>query len=283
MRHVALLLITAIAACAAVEDSGDPSVTAEQLALEERGPADAHVRYAKGHSGGSAGNLVDHGGKVLAASNTYAIWWGDPSAFPADAVDLESLLAGLGGSRYLAITNQYMRGATAASSFKGSFTDTSAPPRHGPNTGTIVDEACAVINRSGLTPDPDGLYAVFTSNYPAHIKYCAWHSHGSCNGVDIQVAYLPSGTGVAGCDPFVAKDLGCNNVSQYTRSVADSLAHEFSETITDADISAWYDSTGAEIGDKCNFVYGSCVTLGGVSWQIQEEWSNAANGCVQEQ
>jgi hypothetical protein len=38
---------------------------------------------------------------------------------------------------------------------------------------------------------------------------------------------------------------------------------------------------GSEIGDKCNFVYQHCVSLGGYHWQIQAEWSNAINGCAQ--
>ena len=192
---------------------------------------------------------------------------------------LESLLAGFGGSGYLAIANQYMRGASATSSFVSGYNDPSAPPSHGPKTSTIVGEACSVINAHGLTADTDALYLVFTSNFP-HVSFCAWHDHGSCNGVDIQVAYLPNTAGVTGCDP--GNLFSCNSYSEGTRSIADSVAHEFMETVTDPDISAWYDKNGAEIGDKCNFDYGSCVTLGnGSSWQLQKEWSNAASGCVQ--
>jgi hypothetical protein len=268
-------LALTVAGCGAVDDPGSLS----EAVRAENGPPDAHVKMAgNGHK--TPGPLIDHGGKLLSTSHTYAIWWGDQSAFPPDSSDLVSLLGALGGSNYLAIANEYMRGATATSTYLGSFTDTSAPPSHGPTTAAIVAEACSVINANGLTADTDALYAVFTSNFPK-VNYCAWHSHGTCNGVDIQVAYLPSGTGVAGCDPFIAANLNCNSVSQYTRSVADSLVHEFMETVTDPDINAWLDQNGGEIGDKCNFTYASCVSLGGVSWQIQEEWSNAANGCVQ--
>jgi hypothetical protein len=265
-----------------VAGCGAPGELSEsEQAVNENGPADAHVRMGKGQQKASGGNLVDHGGKVLSVSHTYAIWWGDPTAFPADSSELTTLLGALNGSNYLAISNQYLRGGSASSAFVASYSDTSAPPRRGPQTSTIVSEACSVINANGLTADPNALYAVFTSNYP-RVNYCAWHSHGTCNGVDIQVAYLPSGTGVAGCDPFASNiNLGCNSFSQYTRSVADSLVHEFMETVTDADISAWYDNGGSEIGDKCAFKYASCVSLGGSNWQIQEEWSNQVNGCAQ--
>jgi hypothetical protein len=64
---------------------------------------------------------------------------------------------------------------------------------------------------------------------------------------------------------------------------ADSVAHEFMEAVTDPQITAWYDKRGAEIGDKCNFVYNSCVNLAnGTAWQIQSEWSNAISGCQQQ-
>jgi hypothetical protein len=53
------------------------------------------------------------------------------------------------------------------------------------------------------------------------------------------------------------------------------------EAITDPDLSAWYDSSGSEIGDKCAWKFQSCVNLGSRSWQLQEEWSNSAGGCVQ--
>ena len=273
---IAAVFSASIVACSSAD--ADSSATLEQGVSEA--PPQAHVRWQKKGGGGGSSLLVDHGGKVLPTSHTYAIFWGTPSAFPSDATSgLESLLAGFGGSGYLAIANQYLRGGSATSFFVAGYSDPSSPPSHSPKTSTIVGEACSVINANGLTADTDALYVVFTSNFP-HVGFCAWHDHGSCNGVDIQVAYLPNTAGVGGCDP--GNLFNCNSYSQGTRSIADSLAHEFMETVTDPDISAWYDQNGQEIGDKCNFNYGSCVKLGnGTSWQLQKEWSNAAGGCVQ--
>ena len=59
-------------------------------------------------------------------------------------------------------------------------------------------------------------------------------------------------------------------------------AHELSETITDPSGTAWYDRSGAEIGDKCAWIFNGAVTLdNGSEWQLQEEWSHAVTGCVQ--
>lgn len=229
----------------------------------------------------SGDNLVDHGGKTLPTSSTYAIWWGNQSDFPADAQSgLDSLFEGMTGSSFLGISSQYMRGSAPASTFHTNWTDTSAPPNQDPSISTIVNEACKVLTANGTTPDTDGIYFVYTSN-PSHDNRCAWHNHGTCKGVDIQVAYMPSTTGgVAECDP--GNLYNCNSYSQGTRSLANVTSHEFMETITNADLSAWYDSSDSEIADKCAWNFSSCVTLTNGSWQLQEEWDNATSSCVQQ-
>jgi hypothetical protein len=226
----------------------------------------------------NGGPLVDHGGLVLPASKTYAIYWGPASGFASDLQSgMVSLLSGFNGSSYLGIAQQYMRGAAVSTAYMGSSADTSAPPSKAPSTATIAAEVCKLYP----TPDPSALYIVFTSNTPK-VNYCAWHGTATCNGVTIQVAYIPNQALVSGCSPYTVKNLGCNKLSVGTVASADSVAHEFMEAITDPHIDAWYDRTGSEIGDKCNFTYHSCVTLSTGSWQIQSEWSNAINGCQQQ-
>ena len=228
--------------------------------------------------GQTGGPLIDHGGLVLASSTTHAIYWGTPSAFPGDLQSgMDSLLSGFNGSSYLGIAGQYMRGSGVSTAYAGSFSDTSAPPRNAPKTSDIAAEVCKLYG----TPDPNGIYIVFTSNAP-HISYCAWHSWATCNGVTFQVAYIPNQALLPGCSPYTVSNLGCNGLSDGTVASADSVAHEFMEAVTDPHLNAWYDQNGAEIGDKCNFNYQACVTLkNGGMWQIQSEWSNSINGCQQ--
>jgi hypothetical protein len=233
------------------------------------------------HNASGSGNLIDHGGRVLPSSNTYAIWWGT-GGFPSDAeFGIDALLGGLNGTTFLGVAQQYMRGAAVGSAFHTNWTDTSAPPLRSPSVSTIVAEACKVIAANGRTPDPNALYLVFTSNFPRHVNYCAWHSSGTCNGTTIQVSYQPNTTGIAGCDP--GNLYNCNTYSQGTRSLANVASHEFMEAITDPDLNAWYDSSGQEIGDKCAWQFSSCVnTSNNIKWQLQKEWSNSAGGCVQQ-
>jgi hypothetical protein len=74
------------------------------------------------------------------------------------------------------------------------------------------------------------------------------------------------------------------------------IVHELEETATDPLLNAWYDSTGAENGDKCAWNFGTTMTagngakanvtwnttIGGVTTQywylIQQNWVNAGGG-----
>jgi hypothetical protein len=256
------------------------------IAFTLSGPASAsapssHVKGQKG-AARSTTPLVYGGGKLLTSSTTYAIWWGPSAAFPSDARSgIETLLGGFDKSSYLAIADQYTQ-TTTTSEFVRSLVDTSAPPAHSPSTATIVNEVASVLANNGLTPDKNAVYLVYTSNFP-HVSFCAWHAAGTIGGQIVQVGYLPNTKGVAGCDPGNLFP-NANSFSEGTRSLADSTAHEFMESVTDpVPVTGWADKNGQEIGDKCNFVYsqaGPIVLSNHSKWQIQEEWSNAAGGCA---
>jgi hypothetical protein len=224
--------------------------------------------------------LIDHGGPVLTASKTWAIYWGNASNFPSDLQSgMTSLLSGFNGSSYLGIAQQYMRGSGISTFYAGAVSDSSAPPSRSPSTSVIAAEVVKLFPM----PEANALYIVFTSNAP-NINYCAWHDKASHNGVTFQVAYVPNQAQLlSGCSPYLKTNLACNTLSEATVASADSVAHEFMEAVTDPQINAWYDKRGAEIGDKCNFVYNNCVNLAnGTAWQIQSEWSNAIAGCRQQ-
>jgi len=249
------------------------------------GPAQAgtHAQHLKARHPAkptASGLLVDHGGKLLPSSKTYAIWWGS-SGFPTDErTAIPSLLQGFGGSSYLATADQYMRGGTATSTYVHAYADASAPPSHGPSVNAIVNEVSSVLIANNATPDPNAIYFVYTSNFPK-VNYCAWHSAGSIGGVTVQVAYVPNTTGVTGCAPrggYTAP----NGLTQGTQSIADSTAHEFMEAVTDpVPVSGWVDKNGAEVADKCQTFYGGLVKLNRIQWELQGEWSNAVAGCVE--
>ena len=59
-------------------------------------------------------------------------------------------------------------------------------------------------------------------------------------------------------------------------AIANVTSHELSEAITDPRGSGWYDSGGAEDGDKCAWTFTSLEKVGGQTWKLQQEWSNNA-------
>jgi hypothetical protein len=222
--------------------------------------------------------LIDHGGLVLLHSTTYLIFWGDFSTVASDEpAAMKQLFAGFDGSTYLALGQQYMRSTTIISSSSIGFkNDTSAPPSRAPSPSALGTEAQKAFG----SVQADALYVVFTSNLP-RVNYCAWHSATSVSGTSIEVAYVPLQP--HGCSPLSVSDLGANNgYSDAAVAAADSAAHEFMESVTDPKLNAWYDASGGEIADKCNYNYQSVVTLSnGSRWQIQSEWSNATGTCQQ--
>ena len=274
-------LLAVFALLAGCGGTGIDSLSQESQELDSDGPRHIHWQRGFAHHQGGGSNLIDHGGPVLAADSTYAIWWGAPTAWPSDTQSgIDALFSGFNGTSFLGVANQYMRGGTATSSFVSNFFDSSSPPSRSPSNATLANEVCAVLNANGVPPSSSAIYFIYTSNFPSRANFCAFHTFGTCNGVTIQFAYMPNTTGIAGCDPG---DLfGCNSFSQGTRSLANVTSHEYMEAITDPDLNAWFDSSGQEIGDKCAWQFQSCVTMTSGSWQLQEEWSNAAGGCVQQ-
>jgi len=272
-RRGRLSFAAAAAACFALTATVAVSASAPQShAMRQRGA---------GNHASSSGNLIDHGGPVMPVSTTYAIWWGNQGAWSSDVKSgVGSFFGGLNGSSYLNdIATQYMRNSSVSTVFAGSNNnkqDTSNPPKNNPSTSTIMNE----VLKEYPTPSSGAIYFVFTSNFPRGVNYCAWHSWGTTSkGVHIQFAYMPNTGGVAGCDP--GNTYGSPADSQDLRSLVNVTSHEYMETLTDAQGTAWYDSGGSEIGDKCAWQFSGPVVLGGHTWQLQEEWSNRNSGCIQ--
>ena len=70
--------------------------------------------------------------------------------------------------------------------------------------------------------------------------------------------------------------------------MANVIAHETEEAISDPDLNAWFDSAGNENADKCNFRFGTTSiaangahfnqTLGTLNFLLQMNWENSRGG-----
>jgi len=222
----------------------------------------------------------DAGGAILPASVLYALFWGDPASFPADLKSgIESMLRGLDGSAYLAIADQYMRGAKATTRFEGSLEDRTTPPA----SFDVGTEICRILDLNGVAPRTDGQYFLYTSaGMTSGGSACAWHTSTTCHGIPIQISFMPNPElATGGCD--APDDLRCSSsASKRTRNWQNYTAHELMEAITDShpsDQRAWIAPWIDEIGDACAGRL-SCVPLGAETYQIQSEYSNAAGSCA---
>jgi hypothetical protein len=235
-----------------------------------------------GHGGGSSPNLSLHGGNVLSQTTSItAIYWGakwaNPdggSAFVADKqTGLEQFYTSFGGSSYANTSGEYAGAdgnpVSIAVTYAGAIVDTTKAPSGAPSTSAILGEVCRQIT----TPSPNAYYPVYTDTPRGHTSYCAWHSWGSCGGVNVQFGFFFSLDNDPGCDP---QDPGTDR-SQGLEALANVSGHELSETLTDPRGNGWTDNSGNENADKCAWEFLQPVTLAdGSSWKIQGNWSNAA-------
>ena len=229
-------------------------------------------------------NIPYLGGSVLPNPIVYALWWGDPAAFPADERDgIDDILQnGFEGSVYLTLADQYLFGQKAHISFGGNLFDRSTPPARVLSNDEIVAEVCKVLHNKGLKPDPAALYSVYPTTSTTLYPYCAEHLNGPCpDGTNIHFTFVPNSSDEPLCW-VQPPELNCNQHSDGLEAAANSTAHELMESITDPNSDAWTTSDGNEIGDPCNFVYKRCVNLANETvWQLQMIWSNKVSACVQ--
>jgi hypothetical protein len=99
------------------------------------------------------------------------------------------------------------------------------------------------------------------------LQYCAYHSHYTTSGHDAKYSIQPYPS-CSGC-----RVSGWSDVQNQEHFVT----HETREAVTDPDLNAWFDSSGAEADDKCAWSPTPFLVSG---FGYQYEWSNANGGCV---
>jgi hypothetical protein len=223
----------------------------------------------------NSNDLLYHGGPILPTASVQAIFWGSSwGTNPGDKITgLDAWYGGEGSTPYAATVDEYTDSAghqvSSSLTYLGYVKDTTSSPSH-PSTSTILGEVCRRISN----PQTNGYYPVYI-DHPRKGNYCAYHSWGSCGGVEVQFAFFWKLDGDAGCDPGDTS----GQRSQGLAALANVSGHELSEAITDpTNPGAWYDASGAENGDKCAWTFGAPLVQfsNGVYWKIQGEWSNAA-------
>lgn len=258
----------------------DPSV--EDLTLERGGPPMLGIHWAREHAASHARptkspNMTYHGGKIMTTAVTQTIFWGPSwASYSGDKITgIDSWYDGHSNSNYAKTVDEYTgtNGQVGpTNTHLGHLVDGSKAAGGG-STSAILAEVCKMVTN----PDQagNGYYAVYSEVKRGGAQYCAYHSAGTCHGVPVQFAFFFNLDGDSGCDPQDTSGLH----SQGLAALANVTAHELSEARSDpSSPGAWYDSSGAENGDKCAWTFNvPLVTFsGGSQWKLQGEWSNAA-------
>jgi hypothetical protein len=248
------------------------------------------------HSSGSVvqGNGISyHNGPVMHSGiNVYYIWYGNWNQDPGANAILTDFATKIGGSPYFSINTTY--GDTSGNvqnsvTYAGSTSDSGSLGTSLSDSSilTLVNNA---ISSSALPKDPNGMYFVLTAPYVGETsgfltQYCGWHTYANIGGTPIKYSFV--GNAAANLGACAAQSTSPNGDAA-ADGMASVIAHELEEAATDPQLNAWYDSTGAENGDKCAWTFGSTYSvsngskanmkLGVRDFLIQQNWLNAGGG-----
>jgi outer membrane protein assembly factor BamB len=264
--------------------------------------------------------LKYYGGPVMqSGSTTYAIFWEPATLQDGKATSvsptynslLQRYFSDVGGSGLYNVVTQYYDKFNGHilnnSTFGGAWVDTSPYPASGcTDSATPKDcltdaqiqaEVTHAMSVNGWTSGMNHMFFVFTSKGEgscfdsntsacAFTYYCAYHSafNDSKNNPVIYANMPYTGTNLTACG------VGTSPNNDFDAdSTINVTSHEHMEAVTDPLLNAWFDYQFNEIGDKCEWNFGT-VSLNNnkanEQWKqdyyiVQQEWSNAIDGCTQ--
>ena len=263
--------------------------------------------------------ILYHGGQVLGANNApvpvYVIYYGN--SFPSTTQPIiDNFIGGISsgvntttGANSFAVNSSYCEASvtdcpppgphsTSISGVLGYVKSINMSPSQGAslNNGAVSRILQSALTTGGLPADDSAIYVLITdptvqvTGFPN--SFCAYHAHSTSisAGHNIHYAFAPEPAKAGSCDGnFANGQTVTPNGDAGADEITDSLMHEFSETVSDPDINAWYTSNGEENGDLCNYDYGTWSSLprnsngasyntliGGSTYLVQLIWLNTS-------
>jgi hypothetical protein len=257
---------------------------------------------------------------MQASVAAYAIFWIPPALQNGGATTLSAsyqtvqtnLLKDYAGHGLDNNNTQYYQTTTGPKlyiqnkgSFGASFIDTSAYPPSGCSDSAtpgncitdaqVQTEILKVMAIKGWTGGLNKMFLLFTSSGEgscfdstnaacAYTQYCGYHSFIS-GTTPVIYSNEPFGNTTV-CQVLGAPSPNSNPAADSAATVA---SHELTEATTDPELNAWFSAQGNEIGDLCNFNYGTNTWDSGKAnqmwnghfYELQREFDNHAGGCVQ--
>jgi Phosphate-induced protein 1 conserved region len=244
--------------------------------------------------------LQYNGGPVQQAGTTeYVVFWEPAGSTVSPSYNslITRFFNDVGGSSLYGVATQYYQGTSQqhivnSSHLGGTWVDTSAYPSSSLSDADMQNEVTKAISANGWTTGINSQVYVFlakgenecqSSGTCSFSTFCAYHGYFTNAGQTVTYGVMPyAGTNLSGCG---TQGAASPNNDQDSDAEISITSHELMETVTDPLLTAWYDATGAEIGDKCAYTYGSTaangsnITMNGHPYIVQEEFSNAQLGC----
>ncbi|MBX5449346.1 hypothetical protein [Thermogemmatispora sp.] len=247
-----------------------------------------HIR-----SQATSNNVFYHNGPVMGQTMTaYAIFWEPPGSQVSAGYHqlIERYFQDVGNSALYQNNRQYSDKsgqAPAGATFGGSWIDHRPYPASTLSDAQIQDEVRRALQVQGWTPSLSHMFFVFTARgenicynyYCSFSSFCAYHGYFDQETIYAVIPYTGSDSEACGVPASPNHDRDADSSINVT-------SHEQMEGATDPLLTAWYDSQGSEIGDKCSWEFGALDADGGnVSWNgnryiVQEEWNNRSGGCA---
>ena len=260
---------------------------------------------AKSAQTSSAAHLTYYGGHVISHVHVIQVLYGagtyTPEVQHTTAPSMATFYGAITNSRYFDWLSEYdTPSGTNQIIGRGSFVGQVqiAPTAGNLPAGSTIDDTqiqaelkTQILNGHLPTPNADTYYAVY---FPHGVtitqggaasgqQFCAYHNTVAADAGIPEFYYgvLPDFN--TGGMPF-----GCGNGTT-TDNEESVSSHELIEAVTDPEVGlattngpplGWYDSANGEIGDICNAQQASVVGGDGLTYTVQQQWSNAQNGCV---
>jgi hypothetical protein len=291
------LLASALAACSGLGSSMPNPNNPVHSATVSRGAGDlsnVHIMLpfgtARQNAQPNTGVLSYHGGPILKKPVLFVVYWGftgsgDPNN---EQPYLTNFLNGVGGSPWLNTDHQYyqiVNGLTQhianeTNQLLNTWVDTTNTVPTSPSDAQIRAEAANLEAHFGFNKGAS--YVVATPhghNTPGFgTSFCAYHGATSAGGHSISYTNLPYMTDAG-------RNCGENFVNPGSGGTLDGVSivegHEYSESQTDPQLSAWWDNAnGEEIGDLCAWIGLGDITLSTGTFAVQPLYSNKKGGCV---
>jgi len=240
----------------------------------------------------NSNNLLYNGGPVMGSTaHAYAIFWEPTGNVSTNYHTLiERYFGDVGGSKLYHNNTQYKDSngnIPSAANLAGTWVDNGAYPEDPLLDIDIQNEVSRAQSVNNWSSSIDNIFFVFLQR-GQNLCFDSSHSQCATNYFCAYHGFFGSNT-IYAAMPYAAS-FSCNPGHSPNHDDADQTinvtSHEQIEAATDPLLNAWYDASGAEIGDKCAWIFGRInrsgadVTWNGHGYIVQKEWDNHHSGCV---